>query len=895
VRPESRVTHDPVNSAIRTWFDTGASPAAKVAFKPGDHAAELLRASAELFRFDPTLVDMTPPAVIKGPNSFSVTFTQLFFKIPVDSSEIVIDMYADGRIYSIYNNYHYDIPANFDRKPRVLASKATQLATRFLAGFRQRSLSKPQLIVYRFQLQQNRPPKPESRRTPRPIDLSSSLVKRQAVEGQYFLAWDMRARTRNPLQLLRLLFDARTGDLIQVIDLSQYGTGNADVFDPNPIVTSGNTAMRHTDPIATRNGQRSAVLVDHLNPPDGGGNLHLAGPGVHMAELESPVHADPPSAAGNFVFSSDDVNFLDSMAYFHLDRFQTYVQNNLGLLNVANYSIAVDPQGYSGADNSHYVSGVGISYGGGITPVPAFNPVPDAADAMVVLHEYGHAIQDNARPGFDNPSSGVGEGFGDFLAAIFYDDKHVNPAQTRGFMMSWDSEMGLGSWPGRRYDLAWLFDGPEYAACGGENHCAGQLWCTTMFELYRKLGGDSGYSGVKQKGRDLAIRLHLQANFLVPTVGCTATQMAQQVEAADSNLGGWRSLANGLHKKVIYDTFRRRHLTGFADLAVDVYVNDGREGGYGSLSGNDLFGETLWLDNFWETQDIWTTLAPYASPAAQAAGTLADHIEPTVGSLAYLYCRVKNRGTNAGGSGPLNVKAFHCVPGMGLVWPDDWSPMNTASIPVANILPGAGSGVVVGPFPWTPTEVGHECVLVIAESSSDHALTQDLLVTDHVSHADLVPFDNNIAQRNLVPTMPKAKTVRGFFVANPHRLPRPIELRFESSLPSGWHWESSLGGQHSFQLGPLERRWVEVRIDQGAGGEVTSFDAPYALRVTGSIEGEVIGGITFYVAPPSTFRRRRGHRRSLELEDFLNLDLPWDDFEIEGELDLKLRFRHREE
>ena len=146
------------------------------------------------------------------------------------------------------------------------------------------------------------------------------------------------------------------------------------------------------------------------------------------------------------------------------------------------------------------------------------------------------------------------------------------------------------------------------------------------------------------------IRLHLMANATVPA-SPTTTQMAQQIEAADGNLGGWR-YANGLHGKVVYDTFRRRQLASYPDLAVDVYVDDGRAGGYGSASGNDQFGEVLWDDNYWDTTDIWVTTTPYANAAAQAAGGPADHVEPPVGSPAYLYVRVKNRGTAAGGSGP---------------------------------------------------------------------------------------------------------------------------------------------------------------------------------------------------------------------------------------------------
>jgi hypothetical protein len=169
------------------------------------------------------------------------------------------------------------------------------------------------------------------------------------------------------------------------------------VFDPNPIVTSGDTSLRHTSAAATINGQRNAISVPRLDPPSGG-NLRLRGSYVRMQEEEAPTVADPANAAGTFDFNWDDNSFVDAMAYFYLDRFQDYVQATLALTNVANYSIPVDPQGFSGADNSHYVpggSGTGyVTFGGGLQPIPSSNPVPDAADAMVILHEFGHAIQD---------------------------------------------------------------------------------------------------------------------------------------------------------------------------------------------------------------------------------------------------------------------------------------------------------------------------------------------------------------------------------------------------------------------------------------------------------------------------------------------------------------------
>jgi hypothetical protein len=365
---------------------------------------------------------------------------------------------------------------------------------------------------------------------------------------------------------------------------------------------------------------------------------------------------------------------------------------------------------------------------------------------------------------------------------------------------------------------------------------------------------------------------------MVPANGATATQMAQQLEAADNNLAGWNSLANGLHRKVIYDSFQRRNLAGYPAKAVDVYIDDGRNGGY------------QWLENYWDTQDIWVKTGPYANAAAQAAGGPGDHIEPPVNSTAYLYVRVKNRGTNAGGSGPVTVKAFHCLPGMGLVWPIAWTAMDTPSLNVTNILPGPSNGVVVGPFPWTPTEVGHECVLVIVECANDRAVTQDLLATDLVPHSDLVPFDNNIAQRNLAPTMAKGQMARGFYINNPFSEPKTITLHFDSSLPRGWRWHTNLPTVQEIPLGARERRWVEVLIDQAEGQEVTEFERPQQLTVTGTIDDRVIGGMTFYIAPPSAFGRSPiVERPNISEGDLVDLRIPWKSCEVAGMI--KVRFR----
>ena len=149
----------------------------------------------------------------------------------------------------------------------------------------------------------------------------------------------------------------------------------------------------------------------------------------------------------------------------------------------------------------------------------------------------------------------------------------------------------------------------------------------------------------------------------------------------------------------------------------------------------------------------------------------------------------------------MTVKAFHCLPGMGLAWPDAWGPMDTPSHTVANILPGAGRGVIVGPFDWTPSEVGHECVLVIVECANDEAVTQNLAAGSHVNHSDLVPFDNNIAQRNLAPTGAQGRDQAGLLRSATHTRSRGrCELRSRTRLPEGWRWRLDCADYRQIRL-----------------------------------------------------------------------------------------------
>jgi hypothetical protein len=653
--------------------------------------------------------------------------------------------------------------------------------------------------------------------------------------------------------------------LATVLTVAGKQVGSALVFDPDPITSSGNTAL--TTASSGLDTLCFAVSLQGLNAADAFGKYNLNGTYCQLTDVTAPSISPPALTDGVFVFKRDELGFKDVMAYHHIDRFCRYM-NTLGFPAIVPTPIDVDAHG----SGSHYNPVTGdLVFASSMGTAP-----DDAEDAGIILHEFAHAIQSTQNPGFTS-ANGLGSGFGDLVPALYYDHKHANWALTRGMTAPW-----VGS--GRRYDRPWKFDDTTVI---GEL-AQGEIWVSTVFEIYRNLGGDSYWLGLRQFARDLVMKLHLKANSMVPTSGAIPVQMAQQIEAADSNLEGWRFIANNLHRKVIYDAFQRRNLTGYVAKAVDVYIDDGRNGAY------------EWLENYWDTQDIWVKPTVYLNAATQATGGPTDHIEPPINNTAYLYARVKNRGTNVAGSGPVKVRAFHCSPGIGLVWPDDWVEMDATQVmQPANVLPGLGNGIVVGPFTWTPTEVGHECVFVIVECANDRAVTQDLPSSAHVEHSALVPFDNNVAQRNLVPTAAKGKMARGFYVRNPETEVRTVTLHFDANLPEGWHFRTNLVNPKEIRLGALERRWVEVVIDQAGGSEVTHFDRPYTLTVTGTIEDRVIGGMTFYVAPESAFGRSQKpenegrHPEVRHPEDLFCLNIPWKECEVEGEVEIKFRFHKK--
>lgn len=301
---------------------------------------------------------------------------------------------------------------------------------------------------------------------------------------------------------------AGDGTVLKKKDLLQHATGSGKVFLPNPVESQGAAAglndNRDKDSTAL-NHQLKAVTILGL---DGSGYLR----GTY-ANINSKAKTYSATNTFNFTRSSD--SFEDVMAYYHIDTEQRYIQS-LGFTNINNRSIKANVNTYT-QDNSFYSpSTKELTFGSG--------GVDDAEDAGVIIHEYGHSIQDNQVPGFGNSAEGgaMGEGFGDFLGAT-YEDATSSASFGKACVAEWDATSYSSSNPPclRRLDENKVY--PK--DWSGEVHADGEIWSQGLYEMAQAFG------------RDVATKIILQSHWSL-TPNATFHDGAKAIKQADMALYG---------------------------------------------------------------------------------------------------------------------------------------------------------------------------------------------------------------------------------------------------------------------------------------------------------------------------------------------------------------------
>jgi|GEM_PF-458478 len=301
---------------------------------------------------------------------------------------------------------------------------------------------------------------------------------------------------------------------------SQGTTAEAQVFDPNPVVTMKDSELKDRDDAkdAVPESAYFKVTLDNLLPGD---SLD----GKYVTTQKTKDRACDPER--RFVYDRSDNRFNEVMAYYHMDTSQMHIQS-LGFKNVNNRQVFVDAHGTTD-DNSFYVPWENtITFGTG--------GVDDAEDADIILHEYGHSIVHSQVPGFSSAGESrcIGEGFADYWSTT------ASAGKSDGF----DKEV-IGNWDATSYSTAnppnlRRIDSPlTYEDKNGDFYHDGTIWATTLWDIYNLLG------------KETTDKIVLESHFFLST---TATMQ----DAARALVEADKKVFQGAHRDTLVSTLISR-------------------------------------------------------------------------------------------------------------------------------------------------------------------------------------------------------------------------------------------------------------------------------------------------------------------------------------------------
>jgi zinc metalloprotease ZmpB len=517
---------------------------------------------------------------------------------------------------------------------------------------------------------------------------------------------------------------------------------NGLVFTYDPITSTGILTNTADQPNGVLDLLRDGVTLEDLSGPVAGVQS-LAGTNVLVSDDDVPTIPPPTEATGtDFDYPSRTDNFAAVNAYYHANNFfaviedlgfdrDTYFDGTSFPVHVDHRASANDPGGIEiNAFCMGDAQGDGIGLVGYCLAnlIDTTNPLGRAVDKYVHWHEIGgHGILwDHV----DSPNFGFSHSAGDGLAGLQSDPESLL------------RELGLVErfrytpfrpirWMNRDVASGWGW--------GGANDTGGypseEILATTHFRIYRSIGGDSDDLDRRRLASRVVSYLILRAvGDLTPiTNPGTAEAWWTRLMATDAFDWTTEGLSGGAYRKVIRWAFEVQGLfrpSGApatdpgAPPPVDVYIDDGRVGTYAP-----------YLAEFANTADVWNRHFPDGGTA---------HEEPLAGFPSFVYVRVRNRGTEA--AADPSVKLFQADPASGLDWPSTWTPAATAQLAASGPIPSGGE-TVVGPFSWSLPAAGPVSLLASASATGD-ASNADT-VSGPIANWRLVPFDNNLAQRDV--------------------------------------------------------------------------------------------------------------------------------------------------
>ena len=816
----------------------------------------------------------------------TVMYQQTRFGLPVWHGGVAIHM--KGKPYQVISSQstrHADLdaerptPATLKKLEKLnKTALAKQLGLTGKSAFDAKTLSIDgrELIIYRYaQAKRVMTEEPHSSPADYGHDHDHTALPLPGVpadisEGRHYVClkvhFALARKGESPLNWVAII-EAKT---LAVLYLRAFVDDvNGQVFLIDPITTNGGPTANANS--AMLNPVRTSVVLPGLTastPQALIGNL------VMLTDAELPGIAAPTVApASDFDFDARTNQFAAVNAYYHCDRFFRLMLD-LGFTlsgffgSGTSFPNVVDHRGLGSAAspsgnliNAHCV---GTSGGLGIQQTTfaladtgdTVHPIGIACDYRVVLHELGgHGV---LYPHVHSPNFGFSHSAGDSVAAITCDPETQAP--DRFVTFPW---VNIGRRHDRTPAAGWGWSGSialqPFGPGDGGGYNNEQILSTTLFRIYRSIGGDSVQLPTRQFASRFAVYLILRAIASLTPATNPSNAAGFATALINADLGDWTSagLAGGAYGKVVRWSFEKQGLYQPAGTRtpnnavgapppVDVYIDDGRHGEY------------TYQPIHWNCQAIWNR---------RHADGLATHEEPVVGVTNFAYVKIKNRGTQTANG--VVVRAYHANPAAGLVYPNDWQPMTTAMLAAPNMAPNNAAEVIVGPFEWVPTQVGHECMFMVVSATGDASNISNLSAGDSIPEWRLVPHDNNIGQRNVFPVAGggglkgllaalDGQTIR---IKNPHV--EPARMLVDVQLPKflverGWATVLDNPGAGAFGLKSGEVKEVVLRFKPGkdfTARDVVGAKADARIQVVATADGIVVGGMTYVLDPKRSGQR----------------------------------------
>lgn len=258
---------------------------------------------------------------------------------------------------------------------------------------------------------------------------------------------------------------------------SGTSTGTGRVFLPNPVADLQDQSLTDQKDADYASLQPAYDIVTLTNL-DGSGYLQ-----GDWANIRSET-GDPAFSSDNtFIYNRSDDRFEQVMAYYWITEAQKYIQS-LGFgstrrpINMESQDVRINQWGQ---DNSYsWDKHDVLRFGKG--------GVDDAEDAEVILHEYGHAMQDSQVTPFGFGTSveagSIGEGFADYWSVTV--SNVIAPTPDPACVADWDSISYTSTVPHclRRVDRDLHYPGD----LNGRVHHDGQIWSRALWDIRNALG-----------------------------------------------------------------------------------------------------------------------------------------------------------------------------------------------------------------------------------------------------------------------------------------------------------------------------------------------------------------------------------------------------------------------